>query len=459
MDLRGFISLLEESGELRRVKVEVDPAGEIAEITDRVSKGAGGGRALFFERVKGHAFPVLTNLFGSPRRTAWALWTNDIEALAGRLARELGTAGEGRAEERLGRLVEAPGWLPRLVPGAPCQKKVRREKPDLSILPALQSWPGDGGRFLTLPQVFTPDPATGRINCGMYRVQILDHARAAVHFGPGSDGSRHCGAWRARGKPMPAAIALGGDPALIFAAGVPLPASIEEAAFAGFLRQKPLEMARCLTSGLAVPAAAEFVLEGFFEPGETAPEGPFGNHTGYYVPAAPAPVFRVAAITHRIDPLYVCTVVGPPPMEDCYLAKAAERLFLPLLRIDFPEIRDLNMPLEGIFHGCALLSIRKNAPDRARELIGDLWQGGFLKSSRLLVVLDEDVDVQDLSRSFWRAINEVDPGRDVIIDGRRVGIDATRKVEGEGVAPPEPVRRDEATRKLVDGRWAEYGIE
>ncbi|MEJ2699814.1 MAG: UbiD family decarboxylase, partial [Desulfuromonadales bacterium] len=324
----------------------------------------------------------------------------------------------------------------------------------------LRAWPGDGGRFLTLPQVFTADPATGRTNCGMYRLQILDGARAAVHFGPGSDGGRHLAAWQAIGKPMPAAIALGGDPALTYAAGAPLPAGVEEAAFAGFLRQKPLDMTRCLTCDLTVPAAAEFVIEGWFEPGETALEGPFGNHTGYYVPAAPAPVFRVAALTHRTGPLYPCTVVGPPPMEDCYLAKATERLFLPLLRVDFPEIRDLNMPLEGIFHGCALLSIRKSAPGQARRLIGALWKGGFLKSSRLLVILDEDVDVQDLSRSFWRTINNVDPGRDVVLEGRRLGVDATRKLlgEGEGAGPPEPLSRDEATRKLVEGRWPEYGI-
>ncbi len=461
MDLRDFVSQLEQSGELLRVKVGIDPEGEIAEVTDRVSKGAGGGRALFFESVKGHPFPVLTNLFGSPRRTALALGTDDIEALAGRIGRELAACVGGSAAERLTRLVEAPEWRPRAVSHAPCRQVLRSENPDLSILPALRSWPGDGGRFLTLPLVFTADPTTGRSNCGMYRVQILDGGRAAVHFGPVSDGGRHRAAWQARGEPMPAAIALGGDPALIYAAGAPLPPGVEEAAFAGYLRRKPLEMTGGLTCDLAVPAAAEFVVEGWFEPGETAPEGPFGNHTGYYVPAAPAPVFRAAALTHRAAPLYPCTVVGPPPMEDCYLAKATERLFLPLLRVDFPEIRDLNMPLEGIFHGCALLSIRKDAPGQARRLIEALWQGRLLKSSRMLVVLDEHVDVQDLSRSFWRTINHVDPGRDLLVDGRRVGVDATRKLRGEGAegAPPKPVRRDEATRRLVDGRWPEYGIE
>ncbi len=444
-DLRGFVSLLEESGELCRVAVQVDPVLEIAAITDRVCKAPGGGKALFFEQVKGHSFPVLTNLFGSYRRVAWALWNDNLQTLAARLEREIAQAGPGGAEERLRRLVEAPGFLPKLVTQPPCQEVACRQQADLGMIPALQSWPDDGGRFLTLPLVFTRNPATGRSNCGMYRVQIFDGQSAALHWRKGSDAGRHHAAWQARGKRMPVAIALGGDPALIYAAGAPLPPGVDEAAFAGYLRQRRVSMAKCLTCDLHVPAAAEFVIEGYVEPQEERLEGPFGNHTGYYAEAAPCPVFHVTAITHRRDPLYPCTLVGPPPMEDCYLAKATERLFLPLLRHDHPGLVDMNLPMEGIFHGCALLG--------GRRLIRGLWTKGVLKNSRLLVACDEQVDVQNCSEAFWRAINSVDPQRDVLIEGGRLGIDATGKA-----GRPQVVEDDLVTR-LVQQRWGEYGIK
>jgi len=459
-DLRGFISLLEESGELARVTVETDPHLEIAAITDRVCKSPGGGRALLFEKVKGSAFPVVTNLFGSPRRSALALWTDHIQSLADRVAAELAQFPGQPSEERLRLLVDNPRYLPRLVPKPPCHEVVVSQAVDLRMLPALKSWPRDGGRFLTLPQIFTRDPATGRVNCGMYRIQLFDDRTAGLHWGKFSDAARHAAAWRARNKPMPIAIALGGDMALTYAAAAPLPAGIEELAFAGYLRQLPLDTARCLTSDLEVPAQAEFVIEGYVDPGKTLPEGPFGNHTGYYAPPAPVPVMQVTAITHRRDALYPCTVVGRPPMENCYLAKMTERLFLPLLQVDFPEIVELNMPLEGIFHGCAILSICKQEAGQGRRIIRDLWHKGFLRGSKLLVVVDDDVRVQDYSESFWRAINHLDPNRDIMIGGARLGIDATRKGpdEGSGHHWPASVEADDETRQLVDRRWPDYGI-
>jgi 4-hydroxy-3-polyprenylbenzoate decarboxylase len=460
-DLRGFLDLLQESGELATVTAEVDPVLEIAAITDRICKRPGGGKALRFDKVKGSNFPVLTNLFGSRQRTAWALWTDHVQHQADRLAADLAGIKQGSAEEKLWQLVENPAWLPRLIPQPPCHDLVEKERPDVSVIPALKSWPRDGGRFLTMPMVFTRDPATGRDNCGMYRIQIFGSQLLGLHWGDRSDGARHAAAWRARNKPMPIAIALGGDPVLTYAACAPLPPGIEEMAFAGYLRQMSIETARCLTSDLEVPALAEFVIEGYLLPNQTLPEGPFGNHTGYYAPLEPAPVMQVTAITHRHDALYPCTVVGRPPMENCYLAKATERLFLPLIQTDLPEVTDLNMPLEGIFHGCALVAIRKEAAGQGRRVIRELWAKGLLRGSRLLVILDEDVRVQDLAESFWRTLNHFDPNRDVVIDGARIGIDATRKGpdEGKGLSWPQEVTLDEKTRRLVERRWDEYGID
>ncbi|HEY7744755.1 MAG TPA: UbiD family decarboxylase, partial [Desulfuromonadales bacterium] len=400
-DLSSFLSCLEDRGELHRIMAEVDPRLEIAAITDRVSKGGGGGRALLFERVRGHRFAVATNLFGSRQRTAWALGVEDLESIGERLTREL-AAATGSADERLQTILARPEFAPLPATETPCQE-LTEPTADFSLLPALQSWPGDGGRFITLPQVFTRDPETGEPNCGMYRMQIFDGSTAGLHWRPGSDAARHHAAWQRRGKRMPVAVALGGDPALTYAAGSPLPAGLDEVAYAGFLRGAPVTMAPCRSCDLEVPAGAEFVLEGYVEPGEERLEGPFGNHTGSYAPPEPCPVFHLTRITHRRDAIFPCTLVGPPPMEDCWLAKAGERLLLPLLRIDFPEIVDLNFPIETIFHGCALLSVRPSAGS-GRELLRSLWQSRFFRSSRLLVLLAEEVDVQNPAQVYWQAV-------------------------------------------------------
>jgi len=450
-DLRIFTDLLAERGELRRIKVEVDPNLEIAAITDRVCKRPGGGPALWFERVRKRSAPVLTNLFGSERRIAWALGVEDLGELAARLEADLQNAGPGSGEERMRRLTENPGILPRWVVRPPCHEVVE-EAPDLGTLPALRAWPGDGGRYFTLPMVFTRDPATGRSNCGMYRVQVVNARTALVHWRHGSDGARHYSAFEARGRPMPAAIALGGDPALIYAAGAPLPGSIPEADFAGYLRQRPIELAKCMTSNMEVPATAEYVIEGFFRPGETAPEGPFGNHTGTYVSSGPAAVFNVTALTHRRNPLFPATVVGPPPMEDCFLARGTERLFLPILRQDHSELVDLHFPTEGVFHGCALVVLRREAKKEAKKILRRLWGAGLLKDSRLLIAFSEGVDVHNPSQAYWRAVNGVNPQRDLIVENGRLGIDATASPEVEVRPAPE-------TLDLLNLRWEEYGLD
>jgi 4-hydroxy-3-polyprenylbenzoate decarboxylase len=448
-DLRQFLTFLEERGELQRIAAEVDPHLELAAITDCVSKGAAGGRALLFERVRGHRFPVAINLFGTPQRTAWALGAETVEVLAERLARELATV-TGSADERLQSVLARPEFAPIRAEKSPC-REIREPVADFSLLPAQWAWPGDGGRFLTLPQVFTHDPETGERNCGMYRMQIFDGRTAGVHWRPGSDAARHHAAWQRRGEKMPVAVALGGDPVLTYAAGAPLPPGVDEIAYAGFLRGSPVAVAPCVNSALTVPAGAEFVLEGYVEPGDARLEGPFGNHTGSYAQAEPCPVFHLTTLAHRRAAIYPCTLVGPPPMEDCWLAKANERLLLPLLRIDFPQIVDLNFPVETVFHGCALLSVRTEAGG-GRESVQALWRSRFFRSARPLVLHGEGVAVQEPAQAYWQAVNCVDPEKDLFIEAGRLGIDATK------VAPAGRVAADAAPRRLVARRWLEYGF-
>jgi 4-hydroxy-3-polyprenylbenzoate decarboxylase len=448
-DLRDFVALLEERDELRRVAVEVDPLEEIAAVTDRVCKGAAGRRALLFEKVRGHGVPVLTNLFGSSRRAAWAVGLEEADRLRVRLAGELARFDGGAAADRLCRLLAEPEWQPHRVADGPCRDVVVDE-PDLRLLPALKCWPGDGGRFLTQPLVFTRDPVSGRGNCGMYRVQLFDRRSAALHWRAGSGGARHHALWQERGEPMPVAIALGGDPAAIFAACAPLPEGADELALAGFLRRSSLATASCLTSDLQVPACAEFIIEGLVFPGETGTEGPFGNHTGRYDPPAPAPLMRVTALSHRFEPLYPATLAGPPPMENGHLAKLGERLLLAMLQLDFPQIVDINMPLATIFHGVTLLSVRDGSvPDLVRRL----WRRPPFDHARLLVVLDAESDLGDESACFWRAVNRVRPGEHLHIDKDRLAIDATGR---NGTCP---VRADKAVADQIRRRWAEYGLD
>ncbi|MEZ4483579.1 MAG: UbiD family decarboxylase [Syntrophotaleaceae bacterium] len=450
-DLLDFVALLEEKNELWRIAPEVDPHLEIAAITDRVCKGAAGRRALLFERVLGHELPVLTNLFGSHQRTAWAVGLEEADQLRHRLRDGLARHVDGLAADRFSRLLAEPNWQPQLVADGPCREVVM-DPPDLRQLPALHCWPGDGGRFLTQSSVFTRDPDNGRGNCGMYRVQLFGRDQATLRWRPDSGGARHLAAWEQRDEPMPVAIVLGGDPAAVYAACAPLPDGVDEMALAGWLRRRPLDMVPCLTNDLAVPAAAEIVIEGLVEPGNRRLEGPFGNHRGGYDPAAPAALLRVSAITHRQTPLFPAIVTGPPPMESGYLAKLSERLLLALLQTDFPHIVDINMPMETIFHGVTLLAVRRERDGDVAELARSLWSRKPLKQAKLLLFVDERTDVQDARGCFWRAINRVDTQRDLLHDGPRLAIDATR-LSAQSLAP------DPVVMARLERRWAEFGFD
>ncbi|HSB51228.1 MAG TPA: menaquinone biosynthesis decarboxylase [Dissulfurispiraceae bacterium] len=483
-DLRAFIAVLEKRDLLHRVKTEVSPILEITEITDRMCKSSNGGKALFFEKVKGSEYPVVTNLFGSFERMCLALEVDRLDDVAGRIEALLSQAPPKTLIEKLAMLpkvMEFSKFIPKTVRSAPCQEVVRREHPDLLKIPVLKCWPGDGqpadgGRFITLPMVFTKDPETGRRNCGMYRMHVYDSVTTGMHWHIHKDGARHYEKYKALGRKMPAAVAVGADPAVIYSATAPLPESVDEMLFAGFLRREPVEMVKCITSDLEVPAQSELVIEGYLEPGELRIEGPFGDHTGFYSAADNYPVFHVTCITHRKDMIYPATIVGKPPMEDCYMGKATERIFLPLLRLDFPEIRDFNLPMEGVFHNAALISIRKSYPGHAKKVIHGLWGKGQMMFSKLLIVVDEDVDVQNISYTAWRVLNNVDWRRDIVISegplddldhsanwpryGSKMGIDATRKTREEGMMRdwPDELFMSEEIRKLVDKRWKEYGF-
>ena len=366
-DLKNFITLLENRGLLHRIKAEVDPLLEISEITDRMSKSPNGGKALLFENVKGSSFPVAANLFGSFERMCLALEVSKLDDIAKRIEDLLNQAPPKTFLEKIAmlpKLIELSKYLPKYVKSAPCQEVIEKDNPDLSKFPIIKCWPHDGqaedeGRFITLPMVFTKDPETGRPNCGMYRIHIYDKRTTGMHWHIHKDGARHYEKYRKLCTRMPAAIAVGGDPAVIYSASAPLPEAIDEMLFAGFLRKAPVEMVKCITNDIQVPANSELVIEGYLEPGEMRIEGPFGDHTGFYSPAEPYPVFHVTCITHRKDMIYPATLVGKPPMEDCYMGKATERIFLPLLRLDFPEIKDINLPMEGVFHNFALYIHKK----------------------------------------------------------------------------------------------------
>ena len=449
-DLRTFLAALEDRGELHRVVTEVDPDLEVAEITGRVSASPGGGSGLYFGNVRGSRFSLATNIFGSPGRMSLALGVESLDTLSSLMAEILTELENPVPGGRFDRCA------PRLTDRPSCREVVETT-PDLAALPCLRGWPGDGtisgGGYLTLPLVITADPGTGETNCGIYRVQVIDAARAALGWHPGSGGERHYRQYEAAGTRMPVAIALGGPPELIFAASFFLPSLPDEFRFAGMLRNEPVEVAACLTSDLLVPATAELIIEGYLEPGETVTEGPFGNHTGFSAPARQAPLFHVTCITHREEPVIPATVVGPPPQEDCWLAKAAERLMLPWLQRRFPGVVDLCFPLETIFHRAAIVSVETSRSGDIPVLIRWLREAAPLQRAKVIVVVDADIGV-DPARAWWRAVNCCDWRRDLLVsdDGCLLGIDATRK-PAQGTA----LERRE-TVDLVTRRWREYGL-
>ena len=466
-DLRDFLARLDELGELHRVAVEVDPHLEIAAVTDRACKLAGGGPALLFEWVKGSGFPVATNLFGSEQRVAAALGFERTADIAGWMRALLVQLPGDSAMEKLSNLRAHPAWqeaLPVTAGSIPCREIVEA-RTDLSKFPFLKSWPCDGfpdhdGRFITLPQVISRDPQSGELNCGMYRVALLGRDRVGVHWGPNSGAAAHAAAWQRLGKPMPVNIVLGGPPALAFSASLPLPPALDEFTFAGLLQGAPLEIAGSLASDLPVPAGAELVIEGIVEPGEMVRDGSFGNHTGYYAAPADVPLVRVTSVSRRSDMIYPATVVGRPPMEDCWLAVAAGRILLALLQVDFPEIGALHQPLAGIFHGGTVISVRKDADGAVSRLLAGLRDHSLIRHSRLLILVDAVQDPADLDGVYWRVMNNVVWTRDLVFNGGQLAVDATCKLAGvtSGEEKRLPVEQDRSVENMVSQRWREYGF-
>ncbi len=479
-DLRSFIHALEKEGELKRIRFEVDPYLEITEFADRSVKTQ--GPALLFEKPKSSKIPVLINIFASMRRIALALGVEDVEEVATRIAELVQMERpEGLLEKLklLPRLAELNAIFPKSVRSGPCKEVIRRQNFSLDEFPILHCWPGDAGRFITFPLVFSKDPESGKRNCGVYRMQVFDGRTTGMHWQKHKHGAEHYRRAAAQGRPvrMPVAVAIGADPITMFSAVLPLPPNVDEMMFAGFLRRKPVEMVRCETSDLEVPANAEIVLEGHVNVGELRREGPFGDHTGFYSLDDDYPVFHVDCITHRKHPIYTATIVGPPPMEDFYIGKAIERIFLPLMRMQMPEIRDICMPAEGIFHNLMLVSIRKSYPGHARKVMHGIWGLGQAMFSKCIIVVDEEVDVQNVREVAWKALNNIDPERDIefvhgpidALDhasraphyGSKMGIDATAKWPSEGFTRrwPEVIRMSKEVMQRVDALWKRAGLE
>ncbi|HEV2387415.1 MAG TPA: menaquinone biosynthesis decarboxylase [Candidatus Acidoferrales bacterium] len=477
-NLREFLARLEREGELKRIGVEVDPVLEITEITDRVTKA--GGPALLFERPKGSAVPAVINLLGSHRRLHLALEVDALDEVAERI-RSLAAlpkpAGMLDKLKLLGRLGELDHAFPRTVKNGACQEVVKRDGFSLADLPILKCWPGDGGRYITWPLVTTRDPSTGHRNVGVYRMQVLDKRTTAMHWQTQKHGAAHFRQARQEARTrMEVAVAIGAEPVTALAGVLPAPPGIDEMMLAGFLRGAPVEMVRCVTVDLEVPAEAEIVLEGYVDPGDLRTEGPFGDHTGFYSLEGLYPAFHATCVTHRRDPLYLTTIVGPPPQEDYFMGHAVERIFLPLMQLMHPEIVDVAMPAEGIFNNLMIVAVRKSYPGHARKIMHAIWSMGQAMLTKVVLVVDHDVDVQNSREVVWKALCAIDPERDVefvlgpvdtldhaarIQDyGSKMGVDATRKWPEEGFTRPWPdqIRMDPAVRARVDGLWDKLGL-
>ena len=458
--LREFIERLEFDNELVRIKERVSPILEIAEITDRVSKQPGGGKALLFESVEGSSMPVLINAFGSTKRMNAALGVHDIEEIARDIDKYLKVAPPTTLMDKvklLPMLLEAAAFPPKMVSEkqAPCQEVVLTgDDVDLGKIPALQCWPDDAGRFITFPIVVNRSADRKLRNVGLYRMQIYDKKTTGMHWHIHKDGAHFFHDYRKQNKIMDCAVAIGADPTVCYSASAPLPYGIDEFLLAGFIRKTPVPLVKCKTVDLEVPATAEIILEGFIDPSEMRLEGPFGDHTGYYSQDGDYPVFHITAITHRRNSIYLTTIVGKPPQEDFYLGRATERIFLPLMRTQLPEIIDMDMPAEGVFHNLAIVSIDKRFPMQARRLMNALWGMGQMSFVKTIIVVDQSIDVHDHRKIIDLLLNRVDLKRDLffsegILDvlnhasdralyGSKLGIDATDKIEGEEGFDSEP---------------------
>jgi 4-hydroxy-3-polyprenylbenzoate decarboxylase len=525
-DLRDWINTLDKAGELKRIKQEVDPVLEMAEIADRTAKlrrngSSWGGPALLFENVKGHpGTRVLMNQFGSERRMKLALQTDSLDAIADRIRTLIKPQTPTSFMDKLKMLpmlAEVGSFFPKVIAAkdAPCKEVIHRgEDINLLELPILKTWPQDGGRFITLPCVITKDARSGKRNVGMYRMQVYDGKTTGMHWqrqkvaaeqmrdrlrssatdtaaavdlmaitaggtvqAASLDSIHATTLTKIRGDRMEVAVAIGTDPATTFSAIVPAPPEVEEYLISGFLRQKPLELVKGETVSLEVPANAEYILEGYVELGELRTEGPFGDHTGFYTMQDDYPVFHITCITHRKNPIYAATVVGKPPMEDAWMGKAVERIFLPLMQLTMPEIVDVNLPAEGVFHNLMIVSIRKSYAGHARKVMNGIWAMGQAMFTKCIIVVDEDCDVQDVAEVTLRTANNIDPERDIQFTlgpvdsldhasrlpnfGSKMGIDATRKWPAEGFTRqwPPMLKMDVGVTAKVDAMWKKLGID
>lgn len=476
--LRDFVKTLEQEGELKRIKTKVSPNLEVSQITDRVSKAE--GPALLFENVEGSEMPLLINAFGSYKRMAMALGVDDLNKIADEIE---GMIKLGPPESLLdkvkilGILAKFTKFPPKTVRRGACQEVVHTgDSVSLDTLPIIKCWPLDADKYITLPQVFTHSLKTGQRNVGTYRMQKIDTRTMAMHWQIHHDGAAHHREYRQAGVTMPVAVAIGGDPVMSYIGTAPLPTGIDEILFAGFLRKANVPMVQGKTIDMLVPADADIVIEGYIEPDETCMEGPFGDHTGYYSLEDKYPVFHITGITHRKNPIYQTIIVGKPPMEDCYMGKATERIFLPLIKTQLPELIDMNLPLFGVFHNFALISIDKRYPFHAKKIMHSLWGLGQLMFSKIIVVVDKNVDVQSVEEVLFRVGSNVDPKRDVTIvegpvdvldhaapligAGSKMGIDATTKWREEGYQRewPDEITMSQEMIDFVNIRWEEYGL-
>ena len=479
-DLREFVKRLEAAGELKRISAEIDPVLEVTEITQRVTRA--GGPALLFERPKGSRTPLLINMLGSEQRINLALETDSLVEVAGRIRGFLDVqAPQGLLDKikMLPKLAELGSFFPKTVKTGPCKEVVRHRGFSLLEFPILQCWPKDSGRFITWPLVITRNPETGKRNVGVYRMQVFDEKTTGMHWQTQKHGAEHFRRARAAGRDgrIDVAIAIGADPVTCLAGILPIPPDLDEMMFAGFLRREPVEMVACETCPLEVPAQAEIVLEGYVDLSELRIEGPFGDHTGFYSLEGEYPVFHVTCVTQRRDPLYLTTIVGPPPQEDFYMGHAVERIFLPVMQMQYPEIVDIAMPAEGIFHNLMIVAIRKSYPGHARKIMNAIWSLGQAMFTKVVIVVDHDVNVQNWHEVTWKTLCAIDPERDVqfvlgpvdTLDhaarrqdfGSKMGIDATRKWANEGFDRPWPdeITMNEVTKQRVNGLWRQLGLD
>ncbi|HZM03097.1 MAG TPA: menaquinone biosynthesis decarboxylase [Candidatus Saccharimonadales bacterium] len=472
---REFVGELEKAGELKRISQPIATELEITELADREMKSPRGGKALLIENptINGTAspFPLVINAYGSEHRMAMSLGVESVDDAArelGALMKAKPPASFGETIKLLGVALDLRHAKPKRVTKAACQEVVLNP-PGLATLPILKCWPLDAGRFITLPCVVTQDPDTGERNVGMYRMQVFDGQTTGMHWQLHKVAARHGRRYYETGQRMPVSIFLGGDPVFTFAATAPLPDGLDEFLLAGYLRKKSVALIKCLTNDLEVPADADFVIEGYVDPTEPLRvEGPFGDHTGYYSLADQYPAFHITAVTHRRDALYPATIVGVPPMEDFHLGTASVKLFLPIFKMTFPEIVDLALPAEGVFHNLVFVSIKKTYPMQAYKIMHGLWGMGQMMFTKYIVVVDEEVDVHNTSEVLFRLCATTDPQRDTLFTrgpadaldhatsefaiGSKMGIDATKKLPGEGFKREWPplIQMDSAVRKKID---------